>query len=180
VLRHATSRGVSAARNAGISVASGEWVAFCDDDDVWAPDKLGAELTVADEARARWAYAGDVTVDEELHLIGGGPPPSPEEVVKLLWRENVVPGSASGVVVRADVLADVGGFDTGLRRTEDWEMWLRLALLGAVAWFIVNNGLGPGSLPPTPAVPTLTPLVSATSRPARTVAPTFVPTAAPR
>ena len=133
VMRHQTSRGVSAARNTGISRASGQWVAFCDDDDVWAPDKLRAELSAAEFARAAWAYTGDITVDEQLHVIGGGPPPSPEEVVRLLWRENVVPGSASGVVVAADALADVGGFDTTLQRTEDWDMWLRLARHGQPA-----------------------------------------------
>lgn len=55
-----------------------------------------------------------------------------------------------------------------------------LALLGAIAWFVVNNGLGSASSLPTPAVPTLTPLTSTTAGPGRTVSPTFVPTAVPK
>ena len=37
-------------------------------------------------------------------------------------------------MVRADVLAATGGFDPGLRRTEDWDLWLRLTSIGPPAW----------------------------------------------
>jgi hypothetical protein len=47
---------------------------------------------------------------------------------------NPLPTGASNVMVRADVLAAVGAFDTALRRTEDWDMWIRLARTGPPAW----------------------------------------------
>jgi glycosyltransferase involved in cell wall biosynthesis len=134
VIRHPDRRGVSAARNSGIGAARSRWVAFCDDDDVWAPDKLASQLAAAAESERGWAYTGEVHVDERLRLLGGGPPLPPDEAMALLGTINSIPAGGSTVVVRADVLAAVGPFDTALLRTEDWDMWLRLARTGPPAW----------------------------------------------
>jgi glycosyltransferase involved in cell wall biosynthesis len=134
LLRHARSLGVSAARNRGIAAARGEWVAFLDDDDLWAPDKLARQLQAAHQTGRTWVYAGDVEVDEQLGVIAGAPPASPERVMELLERHDAVPAGASNVVVRADVLARCGPFDEQLSNHEDWDMWIRLARLGPPAW----------------------------------------------
>jgi glycosyltransferase involved in cell wall biosynthesis len=133
VIRHPVSKGESAARNAGVALASGSWIAFLDDDDVWAPDKLARQLRAVRSTRRSWAYGGEVLVDDDLDVIGGSHPPAPETVVRDLSRYNAVPGSASNVLVSAAVLADVGPFDTELRRTPDWDMWLRLRQRGLPA-----------------------------------------------
>ena len=134
VVRHTTQRGVSAARNSGIRAARGTWIAFLDDDDAWAPDKLESQLSAATAAGCGWVYTGDVHVDERLWLLGGGPPLSPANAVAMLTSQNTLPSGASNVMARADLLAAVGGFDTSLRRTEDWDMWIRLARAGPPAW----------------------------------------------
>ena len=134
VRRHARAAGVSAARNHGVAVARGDWIAFCDDDDLWAPDKLSRQLAAAEAARSDWAYAGDVNVDDGLRVLSGGPPPDPAAVMQLLRRYNPLSSGGSNVVVRSQRLKAAGGFDPELRRTEDWDLWIRIARAGPPAW----------------------------------------------
>ena len=135
LIRNRGPRGESGARNRGVAAAQREWVAFCDDDDLWAPGKLAAQLGAAASAGAGWVYAGDVNVNAALQVLSGSPPPDPDEVVRLLPRYNAVPSGSSNVVVRADVLAQAGPFDTELGTCGDWDMWLRLArTAGRPAW----------------------------------------------
>ena len=131
---HDRPQGVSAARNRGIAEAGGAWVAFLDDDDLWAPDKLASQLQAAHRTGRAWIYTGEVTVDQHLRVLHGAAPPPPERVMERLGRHNAVPAGASNVVVRADALASAGPFDTGLRNNEDWDMWIRLARIGPPAW----------------------------------------------
>ena len=132
--RHEASRGVAAARNAGVAAARYAWIAFCDDDDLWSPDKLSFQLAVAITERREWAYTGAVEVDADLRIVGGVPPDPPSIVVRNLERWDAVPAGASNVVVRRTALLAVGGFDPSLPHLDDWDMWLRLARHGVPAY----------------------------------------------
>jgi glycosyltransferase involved in cell wall biosynthesis len=134
LIRQSARRGVSPTRNHGIAEARGDWVALLDDDDLWAPEKLARQLEVATRAGRTWVYAGDVNVDDDLSVLSAFRPLKPEQVMEALPRYNPVPTGASNVMVRADVLAQAGPFDPELRRTEDWDMWIRLARTGPPAY----------------------------------------------
>ena len=79
LIRNSEPRGECGARNCGVAAAQREWVAFCDDDDLWAPDKLSAQLVAAADEHAAWVYAGHVEVDLHLRVLSGSPPPSPDD-----------------------------------------------------------------------------------------------------
>lgn len=128
LIRHESPQGVSVARNRGVAEAGGRWVAFLDDDDLWAPNKLVLQVGAAEQEGRGWAYAGSVNVSEDLRLLGGAPPSDPDAVVAALPRTNLVPGGCSGVIVRRDLLPP-DPFDPSLGTCADWDLWIRLSRL---------------------------------------------------
>ena len=132
-IRRPSAGGVSEARNEGIAHATGRWIGFLDDDDVWAPTKLERQLEAAASLGREWSYAGEVVVDPALRLLGGTPPADADEVMRTIGRHDSVPGGTSSVVASRETLREVGPFDPNLVVHEDWDMWLRLARVGPPA-----------------------------------------------
>ena len=129
VLRHDRALGVAAARNAGLAQVDTPWVAFTDDDDVWAPDKLREQLAALDaEPAARWSCVGVVEVNAAMRPIAWEPPVATGDVAARLLAANVVPGGGSGVLVDTATIRAVGGFDEALRNLADYELYIRLGL----------------------------------------------------
>jgi glycosyltransferase involved in cell wall biosynthesis len=134
VLRFEQCRGVAAARNEGIAQARGRWTAFIDDDDVWAENKLSAQMgALRRNPQAVWSCTGEVHLGIGLNVFGVVLPAAPEQILERLYRSNSVPGGGSSVVVSTQKLKDLGGFDPSFSVLADWEMWMRLAQLSPPA-----------------------------------------------
>jgi glycosyltransferase involved in cell wall biosynthesis len=130
VQRNAVGGGGSAARNAGIALASGRWVAFLDDDDEWLPAKLERQLAML----AANPDAVACSCDFEQHFPSGRMrefrvrrEPTLQEVL----YDNVL-GGASVCVAARDVLLGFGGFDTRLRSAQDYDLWVQLRHVGRI------------------------------------------------
>ncbi len=124
---------MSIARNHGAAEGSANWLAFCDDDDLWAPDKLARQLAAAAATGRKWAYGGAVRIDSSHNIMNGAPPPLPDRVAERLPRWNLMPGGSSNVIVRADLFSAAGGWDPALVNLADWDLWARLAREGPPA-----------------------------------------------
>jgi len=133
VVRRDNPGGMAASRNAGIAAVETEWVAFLDDDDLWAPRKLRVQLDEAERSRADLVYAGAVAVDDRGTVLYELVLPDPHEVREKLRRACVVPAGASNVIVRTELVRAVGGFDESLPTVADWDLWLSLADRGTFA-----------------------------------------------
>jgi glycosyltransferase involved in cell wall biosynthesis len=127
VVRHDRPRGVAQARNAGIAAARGEWIALLDDDDLWAPRKLRAQLDAAAAEGAGFAYGGAAALGEDRTWVYSLAPPDPKTLTSVLLERNVLWGGCSNVLVRSDIVRQLGGFDEQLFQLTDWDLWIRLS-----------------------------------------------------
>lgn len=119
---------LAAARNYGMSLARGEWIAFHDDDDVWLPEKIEVQLAAAGETGADLITCDYVAFDAGGDIAGTGLPALPDGLsyAEALMLGNYLSGGSSAMV-RAAAIRSLGGFDPRLVGCEDWDMWRRMA-----------------------------------------------------
>ncbi|MFL5818756.1 MAG: glycosyltransferase family 2 protein [Conexibacter sp.] len=140
VLRFERPRGVVAARNALLAAARGRYVAWLDADDVLLPGALVAQVGVLERrADVAFVHGGAEIIEENGRVLPPWRRPFDRDVVEdghdafgeLLLSNEVVTSTA---VARRSALDAAGGFVHVGESSSDWDMWLRLASRGAVAY----------------------------------------------
>ena len=134
ILRQANA-GVAAARTAGIAASTGERLLFLDADDWVAPDALARLTSTLDAAPGAvaaygpWAaMAGEARPSDRPLRLKTGPFPAGDILPQLLVQNLLANGGHA--LIRRTAFEQAGGFDPRLSYGEDWECWIRLALVG--------------------------------------------------
>jgi glycosyltransferase involved in cell wall biosynthesis len=123
--------GANAARNLGIELSRGDYIAFLDSDDLWHPDKLKAQLACIASQKAHnpgnrpiFAYTGRYRVNDDYEVLARQYPRSMKRAEQRIVRSNPV-GTLSTVMVSAWLARHVRGFDVGLPACQDWDFYIR-------------------------------------------------------
>ena len=122
-IRNEKNLGVAAARNKGVSLASGQWIAFLDSDDCWHPDKLKKQMDFAEKNNVEFVFSGSSFMDKE------GRPlkyylkvPRSISYTELL-KQNII--SCSSVLIKKTLIADFP-MKHAEDLHEDFAVWLQI------------------------------------------------------
>lgn len=128
---------IAVSRNLGIEKSRGTYVAFCDDDDLWLPEKLEKQVEhFADEGIS--CVASDcIPIGEVKYFSKTLSFRNREFFRDFSYKDTLLflnPVISSSVISRRDYLISLNGFDesSDFRFIEDWELWLRLSRKGPI------------------------------------------------
>ena len=123
---HQPNNGVSSARNKGIQISQGSWIALLDSDDEWMPEKLEYQSRFIELNRDSsfchtneiWIRNGVRVNQMKKHKKYGG------DIFKHCL--DICRISPSSSIIKKDVFEEVGAFDESLTVCEDYDLWLRV------------------------------------------------------
>lgn len=140
---HETNRGVSAARNTGINVSNGEYIAFLDSDDEWETEKIEKQVEVLQSRSGLWnaVYCGvkkrrksrikqffDRIFTEDIGEEGG------KDLIEGVISMELAVHAGSTLLVERESVVEAGGFNESMQRHEELEFLVRILESGKMAY----------------------------------------------
>src|SRR5690606_32239309 len=129
--------GPGAARQAGVELATGDWLAYLDADDLWEPTKLERQEAFIKEHPDVVAVHVGITV----FSVEGSPvrvfvnKPARHDGAEAVLYGNGLPSS---LMHRRDAVLSIGGWSPDRRLIDDWDMDIRMTNFAGPLWFIAE------------------------------------------
>ena len=128
-IQHEKNKGEAAARNTGIEVAKGEYIAFQDSDDEWLPEKLEKQMRVFATAppEVGVVYTGfwRIENDKKVYIPFSWVKRKEGDIYEELLKANFI--GTPVAIVRKECFEKAGLFDEMLPHLVDWELWIRIS-----------------------------------------------------
>lgn len=118
------NQGAPAARNIGLKKANGQLIAFLDSDDQWVSTKLEKQVAFFErEQHIGLVYTGIKFINNQYErtLV----PKVRGDISKSILKKNYV-GPTSSVLIKKELIDEVGGFDITLTSCQDWDLFIRI------------------------------------------------------
>jgi glycosyltransferase involved in cell wall biosynthesis len=139
VIANSHAKGASGARNTGAELATGELLAFLDDDDEWLPSYLCQAVAQLD-----WSELDVVCTDLLCQFDDGVDrlaKSAPDHLAPELFLTRNPGLGGSNLIIRRTLYRDIGGFDESLPSCNDLDFGLRLSLRGGVRYLNLQRRL---------------------------------------
>ncbi|MAL98987.1 MAG: hypothetical protein CL583_11135 [Alteromonadaceae bacterium] len=122
------NRGQPKAKNRGLKEAHGQFIAFCDADDLWKPEKLAVQMPLFEDPKVGVVYSEVSYIDKDGVEVDKSIPYQRHSgwVTDHLVIKNFVPFGTA--VIRRACLEQDGMFDEELPMGIDWDLWLRYSV----------------------------------------------------
>jgi glycosyltransferase involved in cell wall biosynthesis len=133
LFENARQSGANGARNTGIFKTNGKYIAFLDDDDEWTAEKLELQYKIMTKTKATLSFTGRTIIRKAGNVNSK----------RLVFRDRIFSqrfslffhnyiGTTSTIMVNADHIKLINGFDENLNSIQDYDLYLRLSKLGKI------------------------------------------------
>jgi len=127
LIQNSKNLGAGLSRNKGIIVANGEFIAFCDCDDLWKKNKLELQLSFMKQLNLSFSFTSYEIIDENNNFISLRKAHNDIDFDKL---RNSCDIGLSTVILKKNIFENYNHQFTSLKTKEDYILWMKLALEG--------------------------------------------------